>query len=111
DLGELAPGSIELAGDDRRSRFGQPTDAHQATTRDVAPLVVPSVVPPTGRMLLGRMAGRGPLLATEDRQRHPLTGRGARRQGNRGSVALIGPTGSGKTALATSAIATSSPCP
>ena len=30
----------------------------------------------------------------------------ARRQGNRGSVALIGPTGSGKTALAASAIAT-----
>ena len=57
-------------------------------------------------MLLGRMAGGGPLLATEDRQRHPLGGRAARRQGNRGSVALIGPTGSGKTALATSAIAT-----
>ena len=46
------------------------------------------------------------LLATEDRNRHPLTGKAARRQGNRGSVALIGPTGSGKTALATSAIAT-----
>src|SRR5207342_1690627 len=73
---------------------------------DVAPLVVSTVVPPTGRMLLGRMTGDGPLLATEDRQRHPLIGRAARRQGSRGSVALIGPTGSGKTALATSAIAT-----
>lgn len=92
--------------DGGRSRFGQPTDARQARPRDVAPLVVRSVIPPTGRMLLGRMAGRGPLLATEDRQRHPLTGRAARRQGNRGSVALIGPTGSGKTALAISAIAT-----
>ena len=89
-----------------RMRFGQHTDARQATARDVAPLIVPDVVPPTGRMLLGRMAGRGPLLATEDRQRHPLTGRAARRQGSRGSVALIGPTGSGKTALATSAVAT-----
>lgn len=95
-----------LAGDDERSRFGQPTDAHQARPRDVAPLVVANVIPPTGRMLLGRMSGGGPLLATEDRQRHPMTGKAARRQGNRGSVALIGPTGSGKTALATSAIAT-----
>jgi type IV secretion system protein VirD4 len=95
-----------LAGEDRRTRFGQPTDAHQARPRDVAPLVVPTVIPPTGRMLLGRMTGRGPLLATEDRERHPLTGRASRRQGNRGSVALIGPTGSGKTALATTAIAT-----
>lgn len=89
-----------------RTRFGQRTDARQATAKDVAPLIVSDVVPPTGRMLLGRMAGRGPLLATEDRQRHPLAGRAARRQGSRGSVALIGPTGSGKTALATSAIAT-----
>ena len=38
--------------------------------------------------------------------RHPLRGRRARRQGNRGSVALIGPTGSGKTALASSALVT-----
>ena len=95
-----------LAGDDERSRFGQPTDAHQARPSEVTPLIVPNVIPPTGRMLLGRMSGGGPLLATEDRQRHPMAGKAARRQGNRGSVALIGPTGSGKTALATSAIAT-----
>ena len=92
--------------DTTRMRFGQETDAREARPRDVAPLVVTSVVPPTGRMLLGRMAGRDTLLATEDRQRHPLVGRDARRQGDRGSVALVGPTGSGKTALATSAIAT-----
>jgi type IV secretion system protein VirD4 len=91
---------------DRRVRFGQDTDAREARPRDVGPLIVDSVVPPTGRMLLGRMSGGGPLLATEDRERHPLEGRDARRQGNRGSVALVGPTGSGKTALATSAIAT-----
>lgn len=89
-----------------RLRFGQDTSAHQARPRDVRPLVVDDLVPPTGRMLLGRLAPRGPLLATEDRDRHPLSGRSACRQGNRGSVALIGPTGSGKTALATSAIAT-----
>ena len=89
-----------------RRRFGQQTEARQATPADIGPLVVDDVVPPTGRMLLGRLADHKHLLATEDRNRHPLTGKAARRQGNRGSVALIGPTGSGKTALATSAIAT-----
>lgn len=89
-----------------RRRFGQQTEARQATPTDIGPLVVDDVVPPTGRMLLGRLADHKHLLATEDRNRHPLTGKAARRQGNRGSVALIGPTGSGKTALATSAIAT-----
>ncbi len=93
-------------GGDRRMRFGQDTNATQARPRDVAPLIIDTIIPPTGRMLLGRMAPKGPLLATEDRDRHPLAGRAARRQGNRGSVALIGPTGSGKTALATTAVAT-----
>lgn len=87
-----------------RVRFGVDTDAHPARARDVAPLAVRSSVPPTGRLLLGRMAPRGPFLATEDRQRHPATGRTARRQGSRGSVALIGPTQSGKTALLSSAM-------
>lgn len=95
-----------LDGGAERRRFGQPTEARVARPTDVRPLIVHDLIPPTGRMLLGRMAGRGPLLATEDRSRDPLHGRHARRQGNRGSVALIGPTGSGKTALATSAIAT-----
>ena len=85
---------------------GSRTEARQARPADVAPLAVPALHPPTGRMLLGRMLPSGPLLATEDRERHPLKSRHARRQGNRGSVALIGPTGSGKTALAASAIAT-----
>lgn len=89
-----------------RQRFGQPTDAREANRRDVAPLVVDSIKPPAGRMLLGRLAGTRTILATEDRNLHTLKGRAARRQGNRGSVALIGPTGSGKTALAASAIAT-----
>jgi type IV secretion system protein VirD4 len=90
----------------RRRRFGQDTQAREATAADLRPLAVDTVVPPCGRMLLGRMAGHRQLLATEDRTRHPLTGRAARRQGSRGSVALVGPTGSGKTALATAAIAT-----
>jgi type IV secretion system protein VirD4 len=89
-----------------RRRFGQDTEARQAGRRDVVPLVVNDLIPPKGRMLLGRLAGSNCMLATEDRELHPLTGRAARRQGNRGSVALIGPTGSGKTALIASAIAT-----
>ncbi len=91
----------------RRKRFGQETDAREAQPGDVIPLKVDEIIPPTGRMLLGRMSSHhSQILATEDRNRHPLRGRAARRQGNRGSVALIGPTGSGKTALATAAIAT-----
>jgi type IV secretion system protein VirD4 len=89
-----------------KQRFGQDTQAREATRADIRPLTIDHVVPPTGRMLLGRMTAGRQLLATEDRSRHPLKGRSARRQGNRGSVALIGPTGSGKTALATAAIAT-----
>lgn len=88
-----------------RSRFGVPADARVARPRDVRPLVVADSEPPTGRLLLGRMAPRGPLLATEDRERHPAKGRRAVRvQGDRGSVALIGPTRSGKTVLASAGI-------
>ncbi len=85
-----------------RTRFGVDTDARQARPGDVSTLSVRSSVPPTGRLLLGAMAPRGPLLATEDRDRHPARGRAARRQGSRGSVALIGPTQAGKTALLSS---------
>lgn len=82
-----------------RTRFGVDTDARQARARDVKTLVVSSTQPGTGRMLLGRMAPRGPLVATEDRDRHARSGRAGRRQGSRGSVALIGPTQAGKTVL------------
>lgn len=89
----------------RVARFGVQVEAREARPRDVRPLVVRSTLPPTGRMLLGRMAPRGPLLATEDRERHPAgRRRGMARQGDRGSVALIGPTRSGKTVLASAAI-------
>ena len=87
-----------------RTRFGVEVDAQIARPKDVRPLVVESTVPPSGRMLLGRMAGNGPMLATEDRGRHPLRRRQSARQGDRGSVALIGPTRSGKTVLASAGI-------
>ncbi|MEZ5220282.1 MAG: type IV secretory system conjugative DNA transfer family protein [Ilumatobacteraceae bacterium] len=89
-----------------RRRFGQPTEAREARRADLVPLAVKGIIPPTGRMLLGRVASRRQVLATEDRIRHPLPKKHQDRQGHRGSVALIGPTGSGKTALAASAIAT-----
>lgn len=88
-----------------RTLFGVPVDARVARPRDVRPLVVARSEPPTGRMLLGRLAPSGPLLATEDRERHPAhRRRAARVQGDRGSVALIGPTRSGKTVLASTGI-------
>lgn len=88
-----------------RSRLGVPAEARVAKRRDVAPLVVSSSEPPTGRLLLGRLAPNGPLLATEDRERHPMSGRRAAAiQGDRGSVALIGPTRAGKTVLASAGI-------
>jgi type IV secretion system protein VirD4 len=78
-------------------RFGVETDARVAKRSDVKPLTVRSALPPTGRFLLGQLAPHGPLLATEDRDRRPMRGSPARRQGSRGSVALIGPTQAGKT--------------
>ncbi len=88
-----------------RQRLDVQTEARLATRRDIKPLIVDSTVPPKGRMLLGRLAKGGALLATEDRERHALRGRRAElRQGDRGSVALIGPTRSGKTVLASAGI-------
>ncbi|MCB0873853.1 MAG: type IV secretory system conjugative DNA transfer family protein, partial [Thermoleophilia bacterium] len=61
----------------------------------LAPLIVEQPVP-SGRFVLGRVHGR--LVATEDRQAAPATSkRVAARQGDRGSVAVIGPSRSGKT--------------
>lgn len=77
-----------------RVRLGVETRARFANRRDLVPLVVDRPVPP-GRFVLGRVHGR--LVATEDR-RLPATGRRYRaRQGDRGSVAVIGPSRSGKT--------------
>ena len=95
---------VRRSGRPSRERLGVAVEARIARPGDVRPLVVGSSVPPQGRMLLGRLAKRGPMLATEDRERHPLAGRRAGRQGDRGSVALIGPTRSGKTVLAAGGI-------
>jgi type IV secretion system protein VirD4 len=89
----------------KQTRLGVDLDARIATAADVKPIKIDTAVPPTGRMLLGRLAPKGPMLATEDRERHPMRGRRAEaRQGDRGSVALIGPTRSGKTVLASAGI-------
>jgi type IV secretion system protein VirD4 len=84
-----------------RTRLGVDTEARLATSRDLAPLVVPGPVP--GRFILGRVASR--LVATEDRRSAPARGRRARaRQGDRSAVAVIGPARCGKTANTISGI-------
>ncbi|MEO7812718.1 MAG: pitrilysin family protein, partial [Usitatibacter sp.] len=70
---------------DSRARF--------ATTRDLKPLIVRGAHP--GRFLIGRH-GRS-LLATELPPTSKGRRHGKRRQGDRGAVALIGPSRSGKT--------------
>ncbi len=81
-----------------RVRLGVETRARFANAADLAPLVVESPVP-SGRFVLGVANGR--LLATEDRRAATTRRRGGRRrrfrQGDRGSVAVIGPSRSGKT--------------
>ena len=81
-----------------RMRLGVETRARFATRRDLAPLVVDRPVP-AGRFVLGRALGQ--LVATEDRHAAPQPRRRRRskmRRGDRGSVAVIGPSRSGKTA-------------
>ena len=81
-----------------RMRLGVETRARFATRRDLAPLVVDRPVP-AGRFVLGRALGQ--LVATEDRHAASQPRRRRRnkmRLGDRGSVAVIGPSRSGKTA-------------
>jgi type IV secretion system protein VirD4 len=85
----------------RLRRLGVKGAARYATARDLAPLVVGGPLP--GRFILGRVGGH--LVATEDRRLAPATSRrGRRRQGDRGAVALIGPSRSGKTTAAIAGI-------
>ncbi len=84
---------------DRRTRLGVGAEARLATARDLRPLIVSR--PRPGRFVLGRFGRR--LLAAEN------PGRSQRRkrwQGDLGSIALIGPSRSGKTRCAQSAIRT-----
>lgn len=67
-----------------------------ATTRDLRPLMVDG--PVRGRFILGRAKGK--LLATEDRSSAPKSDRA----GDRGAVALVGPSRSGKTTAVVSGV-------
>src|SRR5690606_39190720 len=82
-------------GVDGRARF--------ATRRDLAPLLVTS--PEPGRFVLGRFGRR--LVATEPSPARGQPQRRRRRQvrrGDRGAVALVGPSRSGKTTAAVGGI-------
>lgn len=83
-------------GVDQRVRFGVPTQARQAKTADLVPLIVRH--PEPGRLLIARHRRR--LLATET-NRPPVTSRraqrSARRRGDRGAVIHLGPSRCGKT--------------
>ena len=48
-----------VAGPGERRRFGQRTEAREARPATSRPLAIPSLQPPTGRMLLGRMCRAG----------------------------------------------------
>jgi type IV secretion system protein VirD4 len=88
-------------GPERRRRLGVETESRLASTRDLAPLLVPR--PVAGRLTLGTVNRR--LVATEDRLGAPARRRRARaRQGDRSAVAVIGPARCGKTANTISGI-------
>ncbi|MGH9014408.1 MAG: type IV secretory system conjugative DNA transfer family protein [Acidimicrobiia bacterium] len=83
-------------GSPRRRRLGVDAQARFATTRDLAPLIIPGPCP--ARLVLGRV-GRH-LVATEARERPPSRSANKARRGDRSSVLVIGPTRCGKTANA-----------
>lgn len=88
-------------GPERRRRLGVDTESRLASTKDLAPMLVPG--PVAGRLTLGKVNGR--LVATEDRRGAPARRRRARRrQGDRSAVAVIGPARCGKTANTISGI-------
>jgi type IV secretion system protein VirD4 len=90
-----------LPGPEPRRRLGVETESRLASTRDLAPLLVPG--PVAGRLTLGTVNRR--LVATEDRRGAPARRRRARaRQGDRSAVAVIGPARCGKTANTISGI-------
>ena len=81
-------------GSARRRPLGVSGHAEFASRRDLRPLIVRGIV--AGRFPLGRCRGR--LLATEDGKAR------GRRVGDRGAVALVGPSRSGKTTAAVAGI-------
>ena len=82
---------------DERTRLGVGTEARLARVSDLRPLIVRR--PRPGRFVLGRF-GRH-LLAAEN---PAATSRATRWRGDVGSIALIGPSRSGKTRCAQAAI-------
>ena len=87
-----------------RVRLGVETRARFASTADLATLIVTDPVP-AGRFVLGRVNGK--LVATEDATNARVKTRRnsvRARQGDRGSVAVIGPARSGKSANAAAGI-------
>lgn len=82
----------------RRRPLGVDARARFATSRDLVPLRVKHATP--GRLILG-VSGRH-LVATEAASR--AVGRRGARQGDRGAVALVGPSRSGKTTAAIAGI-------
>ena len=88
-----------------RQRLGVDAQARFAKVADLAPIIVPRAVP--GRFVLGRVSGK--LVATENRASEAVGGRLQRRraqprQGDRGAVALMGPSRCGKTTAAIAGI-------
>ncbi len=90
----------------RRTPMGVDARPNFADSRDLRPLLVHGPVP--GRFILGRIGRRlvatesAPPTASESRRR--LRWRAAARTGDRGAVALVGPSRSGKTTAAVAGI-------
>ena len=88
-------------GEVRRKPLGVDGRARFARRRELAPLVVKHATP--GRLILGRARWRR-LLATEQPARETPNVRRHPRAGDRGAVALVGPTRSGKTVAVVSGV-------
>src|SRR3546814_728380 len=88
----------------RRRPLGVDGRPRFARRRDLAPLLVPGPVP--GRFVIARFGRR--LVATENppprSSGRPRRARRRDRQGDRGAVALVGPSKSGKTTAAVAGI-------
>lgn len=88
-------------GTTKRRPLGVDARPQFARRRDLAPLLVDGAMP--GRFIVGR-CGRS-LVATEAAPKHNRSRRGHRqRRGDRGALALIGPSRSGKTTAAVGGI-------
>lgn len=90
-------------GTNRRQPLGVDARAKMARPRDLRTLIVREATP--GRLILGRIGGH--LIATESRSHQPRTRwrpRSSRRAGDRGAVAMIGPSRSGKTTAIVSGV-------